>query len=138
MIEIVIKYAKSMLTTVLEQHAENTKDAITGAARDMVGSAIAGRRTADEWAEIIIDGVDEIKDKVIAEDGLSFIGGKLKFALSPKNLKKVLVSFELYFQDENGQWQKVGADSNLNSTNFTAEALREMESRGEISFEVEE
>ena len=107
------------------------------AARDTVERIITGRRPIDEWAKIAIAVVDQIKDRAVSEEGLRYIGGKLKFAISRKRADKVVISFELYFQDSNNEWQKIGADSDLFASCFTLEALDEIKSKGEVSFEVE-
>ncbi len=95
---------------------------------------ITGRRTINEWVEIAIGGVDKVKIRIIKEYGWKYVGGKLNFTMSKKVSHKVVVSFELYYQDEN--WQKVGAESDMYASNFTLEALEEIESQGIVSFEV--
>ena len=107
------------------------------AARDTVERIITGRRPIEEWAKIAIAGVDEIKDRAVSEEGLRYVGGKLKFAMSGKRADKVVISFELYFQDDKNEWHKIGADSDLFASCFTLEALDEIKSKGEVSFEVE-
>ena len=96
-----------------------------------------GRMSVEEWAEIAIEGVDKIKDRAVEDEGLRYVGGKLKFAMSEKSADKVAISFELYFQDDNDEWHKVGADSGIYSSGFTPESLEEIKSKGEILFEVE-
>ena len=107
------------------------------AARDTVERIITGRRPIDEWAKIAIAVVDQIKDRAVSEEGLRYVGGKLKFTMSRKRADKVVISFELYFLDSNNEWQKIGADSDLFASCFTLEALDEIKSKGEVSFEVE-
>ena len=125
--------AKSTLSDVLSSYIQDVNDS----ARDTFESIITVRRTIDEWAEIAIKGVDQIKDRAVNEEGLSYVGGKLTFAMSVQNPQKVVISFELYFLDENNEWQKVGADSDMYASVFTLEALEEIKSKCEVSFEVE-
>lgn len=49
----------------------------------------------------------------------------------------VNVSFQLYFLDECEKWQMADADTNIPSSKFTVEALNELQSKGEITFEME-
>ena len=61
----------------------------------------------------------------------------VNFAMSEKNAKKVVISFELYFLDEGKKWQKVGAESDVFASNFTLEALEDIKSNDCVSFELE-
>jgi hypothetical protein len=126
-----------VLSSVLGPYAEDAKEATMNAARDTVERIITGRRPIEDWAKIAIPVVDQIKDRAVSEEDLRYVGGKLKFAMSKKRADKVVISFELYFQDRNNEWQKVGADSDLFASCFTLEALDEIKSKGEVSFEVE-
>jgi hypothetical protein len=137
MIPIIIGAAKNIFTSFLGQYAEDAKETAMNAARDTVERIITGRQPLEEWAKIAIAGVDEIKDRAVNEEDLRYVGGKLKFAMSEKRADKVVISFELYFQDSNNGWQKIGADSDLFASCFTLEALDEIKSKGEVSFEVE-
>ena len=116
---------------------ENATNAAMNAARDTVERIITGRLTIEEWAEIAIKGVDKIKARAVDEEELTYVGGKLKFTMSEQKANKVVITFELYFQDENAEWHKIGANSDLFASNFTLEALDEIKSNGEISYEVE-
>ena len=137
MIGIITGVAKEMFKAFIGPYADDFETAAMNAARDTAERIITGRRTIDEWAEIAIKGVDKIKDRAENEEGLTYVGGKLKFAMSEKNKDKVVISFELYFQDRKEEWHKIGAESDLYASNFTLEALGEMKSKGEISYEVE-
>lgn len=130
-------FAMDILSDALKPYISDAKDVLANAVRDTVESIITGRRTINEWAEIAISGVDKIKAQVIKENGWKYVGGELKFAMSDKNLRKVVISFELYYQDGNEKWQKVGAESDIYASNFTLEALEEIKSQGTISFEVD-
>lgn len=129
--------ALDILLEELRPYINDGKDVLANAARDTVESIITGRRTIQEWAEIAICGVDKVKEQVIRENGWKYVGGKLNFAIFDKNVHKVVISFELYYQDENKEWQKVGAESDMYASNFTLEALEEIKSQGKVSFEVD-
>ena len=129
--------AKGIFSSVIETYSGDVKEVALNAARDTVERIVTGRRSLDDWSEISIAGVDTIKNRAIDEEGLTYVGGKLMFSMSPKRDDKVIISFELYFQDDQQQWHKVGAESDLFASNFTLEALEEIESEGSVSFEVE-
>jgi len=129
--------AKGALTAVIAPFVEEAREVALNAAQDTIRSAVAGRMSVEEWADIAIEGVDKIKDTLVSENGLRFIGGKLKFAVSSNTPETVSVSFELYFLDEQEQWQKADADTDIPHSKFTVEALAELQAKGEISFEVE-
>jgi hypothetical protein len=129
--------AKFIFTEVILVYADDIKDSVANAARDNVERIITGRRTIEDWSKICIEAVDKIKDHAVNEEGLRYVGGKLKFAMSQKKENKAVISFELYFQDKNNEWHKIGAESDLYASNFTLEALDEIKSAGGVSFEVE-
>ena len=131
------KVAVDILLGELAPYVNDGKDVLANAARDTVESMITGRKTIQEWAKIAIVGVDKVKEQVVRENGWKYVGGKLNFAMSDKNARKVVISFELYYQDEKKEWQKVGAESDMFATNFTLEALEEIKSNGKVSFEVD-
>ena len=137
MIGFLVGAAKSVLLDVIGSYAKDVKDSARNTAKDTFESTVTAKRTIDEWAEVAIKGVDQIKNRAVNEGGLRYVGGKLKFAMSAKNPQKIVISFELYFLDENGEWQKVGADSDMHVSIFTHEALEEIRSKCEVSFEVE-
>lgn len=130
-------FAVDILLDELKPYVSEAKDVLANAARDTVESIITGRRTIDEWAKIAIGGVDKVKMQVIQENGWRYVGGKLNFMMKDKNLRKVVIMFELYYLDENGIWQKVGAESDMYASNFTLEALEEIKTKGTVSFEVD-
>lgn len=129
--------ATGIFKSVIEPYVDDAKNAAANAAKNMVEGAVAGKRTIDDWAEIAVKGIDTIKDRAIKEDGLRYVGGKLKFAMSGEVSNNVIISFELFFQDENREWHKIGADSEVSASNFTIESLEEIQSTNEVSFEVE-
>lgn len=118
-------------------YANDLGGAMMNAGRDMVESMLTGRRTLDEWAQIAGKAVDEIKKTYIEDKGWEYVGGKIHFTMSPNNPKKVVISIELYCQDENEQWQRVTAASDMFASNYTKEALADIRSNGKISYEAE-
>lgn len=129
--------AVSTLIETLKPYADDAKDALMNTARDTLESAITGRRTIEEWAEIAIKGVDKVKNKVVEQNGWKYIGGKLNFQLSETTSDKVVISYELYYQDSDKNWQKVSAESDMYASNFTLEALEDIKTNGKVSYEVE-
>jgi len=129
--------AKTALTTVIMPFVEEAKEATLNAAQDTIRGAIAGRMTIEEWAEIVIQGVDKVKDRAVEEGNLRFIGGKLKFAPSENNLHMVSISFDLYFLDEHEKWQKAAAENEIPVSKFTPDAVEELKSRCSVIFEIE-
>lgn len=138
MIKSAIKeLAANALMDALMPYVNDAKETVLNTARDTFESVITGRRTIDEWAEISIKGVDRVKDKVAEQNDWQYVGGKLNFAMSANFSDKVVVSFELYYQDEDKKWQKVGAESDMYASNFTLEALEDIQTKGTVSYEVE-
>lgn len=130
--------AKGALTAALGPFVEEARDATLNAAHDTIRSTVAGRMSIDEWASAAIKGVDKVKERVIEEGDLRFVGGKLKFAYSPLSTEEaVTISFQLYFLDELGKWQMASAESNVPASKFTFEDLDELRTEGEIIFDVE-
>lgn len=129
--------AVSTLIETLKPYANDAKDALMNTARDTLESAITGRRSIEEWAEIAIKGVDKVKNKVVEQNGWKYIGGKLNFQLSETISDKVVISYELYYQDSDKNWQKVSAESDMYASNFTLEALEDIKTNGKVSYEVE-
>lgn len=130
--------AKGALTAALGPFIAEARDATLNAAHDTIRSAVAGRMSIDEWASVAIKGVDKVKERVIEEGDLRFVGGKLKFTHSTLNLEEaVTISFQLYFLDELGKWQMASAESDVPASKFTLEDLDELRSEGEIIFDVE-
>jgi len=130
--------AKDALVAVLEPFVGEAKEAAFDAAHSVIRSAIAGRMSIDEWAAATIKGVDVVKDRAVNEDGLRFVGGKLKFNY-PASVQQdaVSISFQLYFLDEYEKWQMATAESSVPADKFAVDALNELSSTGEIVFDVE-
>lgn len=136
MIDKLVELGMDVLADPVMSYAKDLGAALSNAVRDTIEGVIAGRRTIDEWANISIGAVDDIKIKYENQNNWKYIGGKLNFAMSEKSSRKVVISFELYYQDENQKWQKVYAESDVYSSGFTLEALDEIKSQGTVSFEV--
>lgn len=128
--------AKGALTAVIGPFVEEARDAAVNAAKDTFRDTVAGRMSIDEWAGIVIEGVDKVKARAIEEENLRFIGGKMKFALSENNSNMVNVSFQLYFLDQSEKWKKAEADSDIPVSKFSETALCDLKAE-EIVFEVE-
>lgn len=135
--DILKGFASDALLEALKPYVNEGKEVLENAARDTFESMITGRRTINEWAKIAICGVDKVKEQVVREKGWKYIGGKLNFRMSDKSSHKVVISFELYYQDEDKKWRKVGAESDMFASNFTLEALGDIKSQGTVSFEVD-
>lgn len=132
-----LTFAKGALTSAIGPFVEEARDASLNAAEDTIRGVIMGKMSVREWADIVIEGVDTVKDRIVNEENLRFVGGKLKFANTEVNPNLINVSFQLYFLDEIENWQKAEADSNIPSGKFKIEDLAELKKKKEIIFEVE-
>jgi len=128
---------QQIFTSVIAPHLEEAKDVALESAYGTIKDMIAGKMSVEEWADISIVGIDKIKDRIISEGNVRYIGGKLKFSFLNKNLNDVHAYFELYFLDESEKWQKAEAGIDIPSSKFTPEALKDIQDKGEIIFEVE-
>lgn len=129
--------AKGALTAVVGPFVEEARDAALSAAENTLREKVAGRMSIEEWAEIVIEGVDKVKARAIEEENLRFIGGKMKFALSENVSEMVTVSFQLYFMDQFDKWKKAEADTDIPATKFLETALDNLRADKEIIYEVE-
>lgn len=134
---VLATFAKGAFSSVVEPYVSDVKDAAVQAARDTIISKASGKLTLDEWASIIVKCADMVKEKAQEEDGLTYVGGKLKFAALPQKTECISASFQLYFLDEQEKWQKIEASRELPSDKFTPETLSDICSGGEIVFDVE-
>lgn len=128
--------ALNFLGDLFPDQKEQLIDATKNVAKDKIEGIITGKRTIDEWAEIAIKSVDKIKQQKVIEEDLQYVGGRLCFQISDMNKKNVIISFQLYFLDEDNEVKKVEATSDVLSDNFTPEALEELKSQGKIEFDV--
>jgi hypothetical protein len=131
--------AQGALTSAIGPFVEEAREASLNVAQDTIRGIIGGRMSLEEWANIEIKGVDKVKDRIVneSEGNLNYVGGKMNFALSQNNARMVTVSFQLYFQDTNQKWHKAEADSNIPISKFKTDSFEELQSKDEISFEVE-
>lgn len=132
-----ITLAKGALTSVIAPFVEEARDAALNAAQDTIRSTVTGKMSIEEWASIAAEGADKVKERVVNENGLRFVGGKVKLMMSENTIDTVNVSFQLYFLDELEKWQMADADTDIPNSKFTVEALNELQSKNEITFEVE-
>ena len=136
---VLFTFAKGIFGEVLGEVVNEKKDpligAVTNVISDTIESMITGEKTIEEWADIAVKGVDKVKEQKIAEENLQYIDGRLCIQISDKNNKRVIISFQLYFLDENNEWKKVEASSDILASNFTPDALEELKSKGKCEFE---
>ena len=136
LISLAIKsLAVSGLKLAIEPLVEKAKMAAQNAAQDTVIDMASGKRGIEEWAEIIAESVDKVKERILSEGELSYVGGKLKFTL--KDANNIIVYFELYFLDGAKEWHKADADTFIPSFMFTEGAMEELRVKSEVSYEVE-
>ena len=128
--------AKSALTSVISPYIDDAKNVALNAGKSAVLGTIAGKMSVQEWAELLIVSVDELKDKLVEQSGYSFVGGQLIFSITESKPSNIVVSFALYFQDNYQKWQKAEADSMIPSTMFTEDAIAELINQKKIVFEV--
>ncbi|MBD5114599.1 MAG: hypothetical protein HDT46_05250 [Ruminococcaceae bacterium] len=134
---VVLAFAKEALTSAINPLVDEAKGASLNAAEDTLRGLVMGKMSVREWADAVITGVDTVKERIVNEEELRFVGGKLKFAYTEANPNLINVSFQLYFLDEMQNWQKAEADSNIPSDKFKNEDLIELKNKKEITFEVE-
>lgn len=128
--------SNKLVNEVLMPCANDIGSSIIDAIRNTYISVITSRRPIDDWAQISIQVIDRMNDNIARQNNWQYIGGKLNFAISKQSSRKVVIFFELYYQDKNKGWNKVTAKSEEFDSNFTFEDLDEMRSKGIISFEV--
>jgi hypothetical protein len=92
--------------------------------------------TIEELAGKFSDSCDQVILNTQNENnGLKFISGLFKVTLSEPN-NVILISADMYFQDENGQWIKKTNHRKLKSHELTKEAISELKELGEVQFEL--
>lgn len=129
--------AKGALSAVVSPLLEEAKDTAVNAAQDVIRGKIAGRMSAEEWADIVIVGVDSVKERAVTEGNLRYVGGDIKFTRSKSDPNAVTVSFQLFFLNSEEKWQKAEAACDIPAARFTFETLEEMDDKGEIKYAVE-
>lgn len=135
------EFAEKSLDKVIDKtidYANDLVDAAINAARDGVENLFTGKRDLDEWTQIVGEAIDEVRNKIQSDNPTwNFVGGKVHFSMSPKKVKKVVVSFDLYYQDKDEKWKKISASSDMYASIYTDDALEDIKSNGTVSFEVE-
>ncbi len=129
--------AKNALKAVVMPIVEETGRMAVGAAQDAIRGQMAGRMSAEEWADTVIGTVDAVKDQAVTEGGLRYVGGEIKLALCVDRPNMVTLSFQLFFLDAAERWQKADAATDIPAARFTPETLAELEAKGEIKYTVE-
>lgn len=129
--------AKSALSTVISPFMEEAKGIAVNAAQDAIRGKLAGQMSAEEWADVVIDSVDAVKDRAIVEGNLRYIGGEIKFAQPEGRQSVVTVSFQLFFLDTAEKWRKAEASYDIPVARFTMETMEELAAKGEIKYAVE-
>ena len=128
---------QQIFTSVIAPHLEEAKGVALDSAHDTIKGMIAGKMSVEELADISIVGIDKIKDRIVSEGNVRYIGGKLKFSFTDNKKDKVRAYFELYFLDEFEKWQKAEADTDIPSSRIKPDALEDIQAKGEIVFEIE-
>ncbi|MCI8404736.1 MAG: hypothetical protein HFE49_07510 [Clostridia bacterium] len=136
--DIILNFGMDILNEICSNYGNDLKKIAFNFITDTIESALVGKRTLDEWAEIVIEVIDNIKDRTISENDYKFLGGTLKFRLSSNSKPKVIIAYELYFIDSNGNYFKNSAKSDVNQDNFIQEDINAIKEAIEIAYEVEE
>ncbi len=130
--------AKMILLEVFGPFLRDANDAMVETAHDMLRDAIGGKLTFDEFAQAVSKDVDRTKLRVERNENLRYVGGILKFAPSKSvGLEFLVVSFQLYFIDEEKIWHMTSAQSEVPAAKFSQVCLDELCAKGEIVYEVE-
>jgi hypothetical protein len=119
------------------QEKVETRKVASRAFLQAVERVISGRRSLEEWCEVVSGPVDDAVARTVTEDGLKFVGGYLSFSIAGLTANKVTIAYELYFGDEQRNWVKQYAYSDVYARNFSHEALEEISCTGSVKFRVE-
>jgi hypothetical protein len=130
------KLGDVLMGTVAEGYAQDAKNAIKNAFKDTLESVMSGKRSFEEWGDIVQKTIDNTIARAIEEEGLCFVSGYLKFYVSKNDANKIVIAYELYFVDSGKQWIKKEAQSDVYASNFTQDALAEIEKSHIVKFEV--
>lgn len=129
--------AKNALSAVVMPIVKEAGNVAVDTAQNAIRGKMAGRMSVEEWADVVIAGVDAVKERAVTEGNLRYVGGTIRFAPSEGGQNMVTVSFQLFFLDEAGKWQKANASCDIPAARFTLETLAELEAQGEIKYDVE-
>lgn len=133
---LALKIGSELFGELSDKYGGDLKKVAIDYFSDTLESAVVGKRTLDEWAEIVIVAVDKIIDKTIRENDYEYVGGTLNFSLYKISKSKVIISYELYFKDKQGAFFKKSANSDVNRDNFIEADLQTLENSGGIAYEV--
>lgn len=129
--------AKSALRATVAPIVEEAGGIAVDAAQGAIRGKIAGRMSAEEWADVVIGTVDALKDRIVAEQDMRYVGGEIKLTMSADKQNMVTLSFCLFFLDGAEKWQKADAACDIPAARFTLETLEELAAAGEIKYAVE-
>ena len=103
---------------------------------EFIENTVSGKRTFDEWAELVSPNVDQVIMNNKESDNLIFAGGKIKFTFKDSSYLKIYIGYELYFANEEREWTKIEAKSEVFSSTFKNEELEMLKEKKEVSYEV--
>ncbi|GHV31527.1 hypothetical protein FACS1894167_14000 [Synergistales bacterium] len=104
---------------------------------DTLERIVSGRRSFEDWHGIASESLDRIIAKTSEDRNLRYAGGKLCFSFADSRRKKVNIAYDLYFIDKAETWTKEHAVGDVYASNFTLEALAEIEEKGTVAFDIE-
>jgi hypothetical protein len=116
--------------------SDKAKDVLKDIVRDATEDVLTGKRSLQEWSEIVEPVVDKIIEKEQHSQDWEYIGGKLKFKYNDERHTKIDITYELYFIDVEENWHKINASSDVNANTFTDDALEEIKANDEVSYEI--
>ena len=134
----IVRVGMKVIDELYSQFGDDLKKIAFNYITDSVESILVGKRSLDEWAEIVVEAIDNIKDRTIEENNYNYIGGNLKFSISKKISSKVIIEYELYFRDSEGNYFKNSAKSDVNQDNFIKEDIETIKKSTEVIYEIEE
>ena len=134
---LLIATAKTALGAAIAPMVSQARDVALSVAQDTLMGFVAGKMTVEEWASHLSETIDDVKNRIIDDSGLRFVGGQLRFAQSIKTSGDINVSFHLYFLDDEKKWQKAEGDSEIPFSLLTQDALNELKEKSEVIFEIE-
>lgn len=132
------KIVTSILSELQVKYGEDLKNISFDLITNTIEGILIGKRTLDEWATIVIKTIDNIIDTTIREYDYKYLGGILKFNIPSDLLPEVIISYDLYFSDNEGNYFKNSATSSVKKDNFIKEDLDKLKESVTICYEVEE
>ena len=129
--------AKDTGQSVMDNMKNDLTETLTDAVSDAIHSMVAGQENIEAWAENAAKGIDSIIQNTVIDKEWQYVGGKLRFAYSKRYSNKIDISFDLYFLDDNQQWHKESATSDVYESTFTKDSLEELQKAGVIEYEIQ-